>query len=98
LRVEAAHNCCHHYWSFMTLRRQGFIAFLVLTAVVSVFFSPLLPLHGTVRHHARANIAVALSLASFTYTSASSSFAPTVPEKRVLFPQGLYELHCARLC
>jgi len=82
----------------MTLRRQGFVAFLLLTAVVSVFFSPLLPLHGTVRHHARANVAVVLSLAGFAYLATSSSSAPTAPEKRVLFPQGLYELHCARLC
>jgi len=82
----------------MSVRRQGFIAFLLLMAVVAVFISPLLPLHGAVRHHARANALVALALTSFAHFATSSSFAPTVPEKRVLFPQGLYELHCARLC
>lgn len=82
----------------MTLRRQGFVTFLVLTAVVSVFFSPFLPLHGTVRNHARANVAGPLSPAAFPYAATASSFASSAPEKRVLFPQGLYELHCARLC
>jgi hypothetical protein len=82
----------------MTLRRQSFVAFLLLTAVVSLFFSPLLQTHGgSARHPLRANAA---SLAAFTYSLsiATSSFSSTVPGQRALHSEGLIELHCARLC
>jgi hypothetical protein len=81
----------------MTLRRQSFIAFLLLTAVVSLFFSPLLQTQSSARHPLRANAA---SLAGFAYfpNIATSSFSSTVPGLRALHSEGFIELHCARLC
>lgn len=82
----------------MTLHRQSFIAFVLLTAVVSLFFSPLLQAHGgSARHHLRAQSAVT---AAFTYSPslATSSFSSAAPEQRALRAEGLIELHCARLC
>jgi hypothetical protein len=83
----------------MTLHRQSFIAFLLLTAVVSLFFSPLLQAHGgSARHHlVRTNAAVT---SAFTYSPsiATSSFSSTAPEQRALRAEGLIELHCTRLC
>lgn len=83
----------------MTLGRQGFIAFLLLTAVVYVFFAPLLPLHGvSSRHHVPAASSASISFAGFSLYATSSFFSSTVPDKRALHPQGLIELHCTRLC
>ena len=82
----------------MTLHRQVFIAFLLLTAVLYVFFSPLLPAQGvTGRHHTGITAMAAASVAAVTFT-ATSSYSPTAPEKPALHPERLYELHCSRLC
>jgi hypothetical protein len=82
----------------MTLHRQVFIAFLLLTAVLYVFFSPLLPAHGVAgRHHSGSPIVVAASAAAVIFT-ATSSFSSTAPEKQALPPERLFELNCSRLC
>lgn len=82
----------------MTLHRQVFISFLLLTAVLYVFFSPLLPAQGVAgRHHAGSPAMVAASVAAVTF-NATSSFSSTAPGKHALHPERLFELHCARLC
>ena len=82
----------------MTLHRQVFIAFLLLTTVLYVFFSPLLPAQGVAgRHHTGSPAMLAASLAAVTFT-ATSFLSPTAPEKHALHPERLYELHCSRLC
>jgi hypothetical protein len=84
----------------MTLRRHDAIAFLLLTAVVCVYFSPLIPFHAGPRHHQLRDhvVAAAISFTGFLFAATFQSFTPSAPEQRALFPQGLYELHCARLC
>jgi hypothetical protein len=82
----------------MTLHRQSFIAFVLLTAVVSVFFSPLLPAHNPLtRQSLRASVAAAAS-SLYLPSFATSSFSSTAPEQHSLRPEGLIELHCSRLC
>ena len=83
----------------MTLHRQIFVAFLLLMAVLYVFFSPLLPAQGiAARHHHIANHSIVAATAAAVAFTATSSFSSTAPEKHALHPERLFELHCARLC
>jgi hypothetical protein len=83
----------------MSLHRQVFITFLLLTAVLYVFFSPILPAQVVAgrHHHTPSHVMAAASVAAAAFT-ATSSFSSTVPEKHALPPERLFELHCARLC
>ena len=83
----------------MILRRHSFVAFIVIAAVISVFFSPLMTA-GDVngRHLVRASLAVAVSLASVPPVLTSSSLAVGAPQARAIHSEILLALNCARLC
>jgi len=83
----------------MIFGRPSFVAFLVLAAVVSVFFSPLMPATGLVgRHHARMNFAAAILPASVSAVLASHLVASATPQARAIHSEILIALNCARLC
>ena len=85
----------------MTMRRHYFVAFLLIAAVVSVFFSPLVPVHGTAgRHpHSRTNLATAPAVAAFSFAVASAfPSPPSSTEARASRSENLIALHCAWLC
>ena len=83
----------------MTLRRHSFIAFLLVAAVVSLFFSPLLPTPGlSSRQHHRTTIALAASVAALQFSAASSFITPTAPLVQPTRSEDLIEWNCARLC
>lgn len=82
----------------MTLRRQGFIAFILLTVIVCVALLPLLPITAAPgRHHVRAAAAL-VWLADFAFIAISLFFTSPATEKSLLVPKSLFELHCSRLC
>lgn len=82
----------------MRLHRQALLAFLLLTAVVYIFLSPLLPLHGVAgRHHAGSTLAAAVLPPALALLVVSFFLSP-VPEKRAFPLEKLFTLHCARLC
>jgi len=83
----------------MIFDRHSFIAFIVLAAIVSVFFSPILPATGiTGRHHARANFAVVNLPAHNHSILASLVSASATPQARAIHSEILLALNCARLC
>jgi len=83
----------------MIFRRHSFIAFIVIAAVVSVFFSPLLPAtFSPNRHHVRTHFAIANSSAT-VYSVVASFFSSAVtPQARAMRSELLIALNCARLC
>ena len=82
----------------MTLGRQSFIAFLLLAAVLSLFFYSVAPSHATTtRHHVRHFAATAtpsIDLGSASSSPLSSRPAQAVTERS----ESLLVLHCTRLC
>jgi len=83
----------------MIFGRHSFIAFIVLAAVVSVFFSPLLPATGSPgRHHIRANFAVMHLPANSHSILASFVSSSATPLARAIHSEILLALNCARLC
>jgi hypothetical protein len=83
----------------MIFGRHSFVAFIVLAAIVSVFFSPLMPATGLVgRHHARTSFAVAISPATVLSAFASHFVASVTPQARAIHSEMLIALNCARLC
>ena len=83
----------------MTLHRQSFIAFLLVAAVVSLFFSPLLPAHNTAgRQHSRTVLPIAALLVDFFPAATSHLSSSVAIEVRALRSISVLELHCTRLC
>ncbi len=83
----------------MIFCRHSFVAFIVIAAVVSVFFSPLVPDCGVVgRHHARANLALAASPAMLPAGTDFSFFSSITPKARAIRAEILIALNCVRLC
>jgi len=83
----------------MIFGRHSFVAFIVLTAIVSVFFSPLMPATGiTGRHHTRTELAAAISPATILSAFASHFVASATPQARAIHSEMLIALNCARLC
>lgn len=83
----------------MIFRRHSFVAVIVIAAVVSVFFSPLMPVGGAVtRHHARANLALTVLPLHLHSRSFPASFSTAVPGARAIHAEMLLALNCARLC
>jgi len=83
----------------MIFRRHSFIAFVVIAAVVSVFFSPLLPAaFNPGRHHVRTSFVVANSPAAAHSFVASFFFSSVAPQARAMHSELLIALNCARLC
>jgi len=83
----------------MILSRQSFVAFLLMAAVVCLFFAPLLPTHGaTARHHSRTIFGLAVwTMALAAAACALSRFSLTA-HASVLPAENLLVLHCTRLC
>jgi hypothetical protein len=83
----------------MILGRHSFVAFIVLAAIVSVFFSPLMPATGlTGRHYTRTDLAAAISPAAVLSTFASHFVTSIPPQARAIHSEMLIALNCARLC
>jgi hypothetical protein len=83
----------------MIFSRHTVVALIVIAAVVSVFFSPLVPASGAItRHHARANLAVLAPALHIQPHSVSSFFSASAPEARAIHSQMLLALNCSRLC
>jgi hypothetical protein len=83
----------------MKFRREGFIAFILLTVIVCLVLLPLLPVKATPgRHHVRTVVVALAVLADFCFITSSLTFTPLATEKSVLVPKSLFELHCSRLC
>ncbi len=83
----------------MSLRRPSFVAFILVAAVVSLAFSPLLTQAGIgSRHHPRTSFALTASLTIFQPISAFFSLSSTPPEAHATRSQNLIELNCVRLC
>jgi hypothetical protein len=83
----------------MIFGRHSFVAFIVIAAIVSVFFSPLMPAAGFVgRHHTRANFAAAISPATVLSAFASHFVSSVTPQARAIHSEMLIALNCARLC
>jgi hypothetical protein len=83
----------------MIFSRHTLVALIVIAAVVSVFFSPLVPASGAVtRHHARANLAIVALALHMQARSVTSFFSSTAPEARAIHSEILLALNCARLC
>jgi len=83
----------------MILRRHSFVAFIVIAAVVSVFFSPILPATlSASRHHVRTNLALATSPAMARSVVASFFSSLVTPQARAMHSELLIALNCARLC
>jgi hypothetical protein len=83
----------------MIFSRHTLVAVLVIAAVVSVFFSPLVPTSGPVtRHHARANLAIMALALHIQPRSAVSFFSSAAPGARAIHSEILLALNCARLC
>jgi hypothetical protein len=83
----------------MTSHRHGFIALLLLVAIVCLLLTPLLTIHGKPsRHGVRADISAAASLVDFSESHPSFFLSSTSPERRSVRSEALFELHCARIC
>jgi hypothetical protein len=84
----------------MTLRRQNFVACLLVAALVSLFISSLLPFHnGTGRTHSRTSFTLLAPLATFDFVASSTSLSSAPgPARNSARPENLIELNCARLC
>ena len=83
----------------MMLRRHNFVAWVLMAALVSLAFSPLLaPMSVVGRHHPRTSFALTASVAIIQPVSALFSLSSTTPETHVNRSQNLIELHCVRLC
>jgi FtsH-binding integral membrane protein len=82
----------------MKWRRQEFIAFVLLTALVSLSLFPLLPVAAPGRHHVRTAIVALAWLADFSFIAVSLFFTFPATDKSILVPKNLFELHCSRLC
>ena len=82
----------------MTLRRHGFIAFILLTVIVCAALLPLLPVTAAPRRHPVRTIAALVSLADFTFLAIFLFFTSPSTEQSVLVSKSLFELNCSRLC
>jgi len=83
----------------MTFRRHTFIVFLLLAAVVYLFFSPLLPAGSVnLRNHSRTNPAMVVPLAMLQAAALFSFLYLVSPSERTSRSACLIDLHCARLC
>jgi len=83
----------------MILGRHSLVVLVLIAAVLSLFFSPLVPTHGTSpRHHPRAGFPVIAGLTGASPSAASPVVAFAVPQARASHSELLLELHCARLC
>jgi hypothetical protein len=83
----------------MTLRRHSFVALVLMAAVVSLAFSPLLTQIGIAgRHHPRTSFAVTASVIIFQPISEFFSRSATTPEAPATRSHNLIELNCAQLC
>jgi hypothetical protein len=82
----------------MTLRRHSFVAFILIAALVSVFFAPLIPAIASGRHHSRPNAALPATISLFHFVTAPS-FPPTpAPTTNATRTDNLIALNCVRLC
>jgi hypothetical protein len=83
----------------MTLRRHSFVAFMLMAAIVSLAFSPLLTPAGIAGcHHPRTSYAVTASLTIVLPISLFFSLSATTMEPHPVRTQNLIALNCARLC
>jgi hypothetical protein len=83
----------------MIFGRHSFVAFIVIAAMVSVFFSPLMPVSGVAgRHHTRTNFAATILPASLLSSFASHFVSSVTPQARAIHSEILIALNCARLC
>ena len=80
-------------------QRHTLVAVIVLAAVVSVFFSPLMPAGDSIaRYHARTNLALTVLPLQVQSHFVTFFFSSTVPEARAIHSEILLALNCARLC
>jgi len=83
----------------MIFRRHNFVALVLMAAVVSLAFSPLLaPMSTAGRHHPRTSFALTAPLILIQPISAFFSLSSTAPETHATRSQNLIELLCVRLC
>jgi hypothetical protein len=83
----------------MIFRRHNLVALLLMAAVVSLAFSPLLaPMSAAGRHHPRTSFALTASLILIQPISTFFSHSSSAPETHATRSQNLIELHCVRLC
>jgi hypothetical protein len=83
----------------MTLRRQGFVAFILLTVIVCVALLPLLPVTAAPgRHHVRSSIASLVPALTFSFIAALFFSISASAERSIVVPKNLLELICSRLC
>jgi hypothetical protein len=83
----------------MIFRRHNFVALVLMAAVGSLAFSPLLaPISAAGHHHPRTSVALTAPLIIIQPISAFFSLSPTATETHATRSQNLIELHCVRLC
>jgi len=83
----------------MSNHRRGFVAFVLLLAILCLLLTPLLTIHSKpARHHAQGDTSAAVWLVHFSENQTSFALSSTPPEKRALRSEALFELHCARIC
>jgi hypothetical protein len=83
----------------MALRCHRFVVFLLMAAVVSLAFSPLLTQVGVAgRHLPRTSFAVTASLTIFQPISEFFSLSAPTAEAHITRSPNLIELNCVRLC
>ena len=80
------------------LRRQNFIAVLLLAVVVFLYFSPLLVAHRAPGRHSDRVVFAPIAILATAVLVAFFSLFWTAPGERAYLPQDLLALHCARLC
>jgi hypothetical protein len=83
----------------MTSRVHSFVALVLIAAVVSLAFSPLLTQAGVASgHHPRTSFALTAALTIVRPVSAFFSASSTTREAHTTRSQNLIELNCVRLC
>lgn len=85
----------------MTLRRHSFVAFVLMAAIVSLAFSPLLTpagVAGRQHPHPRTSYALTALLTIVLPISVFFSLSATTTAAHPTRAQNLIELHCVRLC
>ncbi len=81
------------------MRRHTFVAFVLLAALASVFFSGLLPSHGiSSRNHVRTYLAMATAAPVLVFGYAYLSRLSQARLTRAVRSDNLIDLHCARIC
>jgi hypothetical protein len=83
----------------MTSRRYSFVALVLMAAVVSFAFSPLLSSIGLGgRQHPRTSFALTAPLILVQPVSGFLASSSTAPQEHLVRTHNRIELNCARLC